>query len=152
MKMLSEITLDFTPLYWIIEEILTNNKKNQRFGTRYLYNIQGKIKLISNYNGYIHNKSIVFNMNYKLLRVRIKHFAFSKEAFAVRTAMLFIISKTFTTEHIFPDFFLLRNGQLTLCFIHYHSIFFNNKKNNVYLIKIFLNSEIYQNSFFIVNF
>lgn len=25
--MLSEITLDFTPLYWIIEEILTNNKK-----------------------------------------------------------------------------------------------------------------------------
>lgn len=105
MKMLSEITLDFTPFYWIIEEILTNNKKNQRFGTRYLYNIQGKIKLISNSNGYIHNKSIVFNMNYKLLRVRIKHFAFSKEAFAVRTAMLFIISKTFTTEHIFPDFF-----------------------------------------------
>lgn len=105
MKMLSEITLDFTPLYWIIEEILTNNKINQRFGTRYLYNIQGKIKLISNYNGYIHNKSIVFNMNYKLIRVRIKHFAFSKEAFAVRTAMLFIISKTFTTEHIFPDFF-----------------------------------------------
>lgn len=103
--MLSEITLDFTPLYWIIEEILTNNKINQRFGTRYLYNIQGKIKLISNSNGYIHNKSIVFNMNYKLLRVRIKHFAFSKEAFAVRTAMLFIISKTFTTEHIFPDFF-----------------------------------------------
>lgn len=46
MKMLSEITLDFTPLYWIIEEILTNNKINQRFGTRYLYNIQGKIKLI----------------------------------------------------------------------------------------------------------
>lgn len=45
-------------------------------------------------------------MNYKLLRVRIKHFAFSKEAFAVRTAMLFIISKTFTTEHIFPDFFI----------------------------------------------
>lgn len=105
MKMLSKITLNFTPLYWIIEEILTNNKKNQRFGTRYLYNIQGKIKLISNSNGYIHNKSIVFNMNYKLLRVRIKHFAFSKEAFAVRTAMLFIIGKTFTTEHIFPDFF-----------------------------------------------
>lgn len=146
MKMLSEITLDFTPFYWIIEEILTNNKKNQRFGTRYLYNIQGKIKLISNSNGYIHNKSIVFNMNYKLLRVRIKHYAFSKEAFAVRTAMLFIISKTFTTEHIFPDFFFSETD------IHYHSIFFNNKKNNVYLIKIFLNSEIYQNSFFIVNF
>lgn len=146
MKMLSEITLDFTPLYWIIEEILTNNKINQRFGTRYLYNIQGKIKLISNSNGYIHNKSIVFNMNYKLLRVRIKHFAFSKEAFAVRTAMLFIISKTFTTEHIFPDFFFSETD------IHYHSIFFNNKKNNVYLIKIFLNSEIYQNSFFYCQF
>lgn len=64
MKMWSEITLDFTPFYWIIEEILTNKKKkNQRFGTRYLYNIQGKIKLISNSNGFIHNKSIVFNMN-----------------------------------------------------------------------------------------
>lgn len=34
MKMWSEITLDFTPFYWIIEEILTNKKKNnQRFGT-----------------------------------------------------------------------------------------------------------------------
>lgn len=27
MKMWLEITLDFTPFYWIIEEILTNNKK-----------------------------------------------------------------------------------------------------------------------------
>lgn len=63
MKMWSEITLDFIPFYWIIEEILTNKNKNQRFGTLYLYNIQGKIKLISNSNGYIHNKYIVFNMN-----------------------------------------------------------------------------------------
>lgn len=90
----------------IVEEILTDNTKISDSGHG-IYNIQGKIQLVSKSNGYIHNKSILFNLNYKLLRVKIKHFAFSKpkEAFAVRTAMLFINSEAFTTEHIFPEFF-----------------------------------------------
>lgn len=100
-----KITLTFTSFYLIVEEILTNNTKISDSGHG-IYNIQGKIQLVSKSNGYIHNKSILFNTNYKLLRVKIKHFAFSKEAFAVRTAMLFINSEAFTTEHIFPEFFL----------------------------------------------